>query len=86
MSARSPIVSKDGRIVVYLQNTLGRSHFKASELIELNLETGAQNTIIKVVQDPKAGFPGIFCQRLPAQRFTETIYFTGCWYDLRVIQ
>lgn len=84
LSSRSPIVSKDGNQVAYLRNSLGKSHFKASQLILHNLETQSDSVIIDIVNDPKTDFPGIFCQRLPAQRFTDKIYLNTCWFDLRV--
>lgn len=70
--------------MVYLRNSLGRSHFKASQLILYNLESKKDQIIVDIVKNPKGGFPGIYCQRIPAQRFTSTIYLNTCWKDLRV--
>lgn len=84
MSSRSPLSSQNGTSIVYLRNSLARSHFKASELVQFNLESGLTTVLVGIVKDPKAGFPGIFTQRLPFQRFTDKIILNTCWYDLRV--
>jgi hypothetical protein len=77
-------VSKDGLQIAYLRNSLGRSHFKACQLIIYSLETKLEKILVDIVSEPKTGFPGLFCQRIPSQRFTEKIYLNTCWFDLRV--
>ena len=83
-SARSPIVSKDGKSIAYLRNSLGLSHFKASQLILYDRSSRKERILVDSVKDPKKQFPGIYCQRLPAQRFCKMIYLNTCWYDFRV--
>ncbi len=83
-SARSPIVSRDGCKIAYLINSLGRSHFKASQLAVYDLGTKCERVVVDIVKDPKTDFPGLFCQRLPVQSFTDKIYLTTCWFDQRV--
>ena len=87
-SSRSPIVSKDGQEIAYLQNCLGGSHFKASQLVIFNLETNCERILVDIVKDPKSDsdFPGIFCQRLPLQLFTDKIFLGTCWFDFKVIK
>lgn len=71
--------------VAYLRNTLGRSHFKASQLIIFDLEKKSEKVLVDIVCDPKiGGFPGIFCQRIASQRFDKEIYLSTCWFDLKV--
>lgn len=85
LSSRSPIVSRDCKTVAYLRNSLGLSHFKASQLILYNLESKTEKVIVDILRVPKNNeFTGIYCQRLPNQRFSDFIHFNTCLFDLRV--
>lgn len=83
MSSRSPIISNDGNCVAYLRNSIGRSHFKTSQIVIYNKNSSETKVIVDIVKDPKASFPGIYCQRLPPQIFSDKIYLTTCWYDFK---
>ena len=84
MSSRSPIISNDGNCVAYLRNSIGRSHFKTSQIVIYDNNSGETKVIVDIVNGPKASsFPGIYCQRLPPQSFTDKIYLTTCWYDFK---
>lgn len=79
MASRSPISSRCGKKIVYLSNSLAKSHFKCSKLMVYERASATTSVLVDVVKDRKCGFPGLFVPRLPAQRFDKKLYTPSCW-------
>lgn len=86
VSCRSPITSRDGRAVVYLQNPIGRSHFQCSALVHYDTVERRTTELVPIVQVPgsKSAFPGLFLTRLPGQYFDDRLFLASAIFSEKV--
>lgn len=75
-SSRSPRISPDGKVLVWLDNPLGGAHASCSRLISCDLDARdqKQRVMCDTVQDINSAedFPGLFLDALPQHPFLDS--------------